>query len=70
MKGAAISFCGLLLIATAAHAQAPTNPQGKVQHVIVVIQENRTVDNLFGSSPAFEKGGLNIASSGYGYVTT
>jgi phospholipase C len=68
MKGAAISFCGLLLIATAAHAQAPTNPQGKVQHVIVVIQENRTVDNLFGSSPAFEKGGLNIASSGYGYV--
>ena len=31
--------------------------------MIVVIQENRTVDNLFGSNPAFEPG-VNIATSG------
>jgi len=32
-------------------------------HVIVVIQENRTPDNLFGSNPSFEPG-VDIATSG------
>jgi phospholipase C len=33
------------------------------KHIIVVIQENRTPDNLFGSNPTFEPG-VNIAHSG------
>jgi hypothetical protein len=34
------------------------------QHVIVIFQENRTPDNLFGSTPRFEPG-VNIRSWGY-----
>lgn len=30
--------------------------QTKFQHVVLIIQENRTVDNLFGSNPNFEPG--------------
>jgi phospholipase C len=33
------------------------------KHIIIVIQENRTPDNLFGSNPTFEKG-VDIATSG------
>lgn len=51
------------LVSTAAYAQYPASPQGKIQHVIVIIQENRTPDNLFGSNPTFEPG-VNIATSG------
>src|SRR5580693_314389 len=40
------------LAATFAYAQ--TLP--KFQHIIVVVQENRTPDNLFGSNPTFETG--------------
>lgn len=64
MRCAAASLSAVLLLGTiAASAQDPTNTQGTIQHVIVVVQENRTVDNLFGSNPSFE-GGVNIASSG------
>ncbi|MGA8762530.1 MAG: alkaline phosphatase family protein [Candidatus Sulfotelmatobacter sp.] len=52
-----------LFAATAAYAQHPSSPQGTIQHVIVIIQENRTVDNLFGSNPVFAPG-VNIATSG------
>jgi Phosphoesterase family len=42
----------LLFIAPATHAQSiPT-----FQHIIVIVQENRTPDNLFGSNPTFEPG--------------
>jgi phospholipase C len=48
MKFVAISLLLLAVLgATFAHAQTNNIPQ--VQHVIVVIQENRTPDNLFGS---------------------
>jgi phospholipase C len=33
------------------------------QHVVIVVQENRTPDNLFGSNPNFEPG-VDIATSG------
>ncbi len=57
MKCAATCLLSLLpLCAIAAHAQTTHYPQGLIQHVIVVIQENRTPDNLFGSSPTFEHG--------------
>jgi phospholipase C len=39
----------ILLAATLANAQAPP-----FQHIVVIVQENRTPDNLFGNSPNFE----------------
>src|ERR1700676_3009726 len=56
----------LLLMAplgtTVARAQAPRNPDG-IQNVVVIFQENRTPDNLFGSNPNFLPG-VDIATSG------
>jgi len=50
--------------ATVAHAQ--TNLSQYVQHVIVVIQENRTPDDLFGQdSTLFNNGGHVRGASGY-----
>jgi phospholipase C len=45
MKFAAYSLLLISLAATFAYSQTNNIPQ--VQHVIVVIQENRTPDNLF-----------------------
>jgi phospholipase C len=39
----------LLALLTATFAYAQTTPNTPFQHVIIVIQENRTPDNLFGS---------------------
>jgi len=62
-----------LLAPIFAHTQAI--PQGTFQHIIIVVQENRTPDNLFGSAPAgsakcgsadpFEPG-VDIDNGGYG----
>ncbi|MFZ0771142.1 MAG: alkaline phosphatase family protein [Candidatus Sulfotelmatobacter sp.] len=52
-----------VIASTAAYAQLVATPQRTIQHVIIVIQENRTIDNLFGSNPTFLPG-LNIATSG------
>ena len=38
-------------------------PQGKIQHVVIIFQENRTPDNLFHDSVLMAKG-ADIASSG------
>ena len=49
----------LLMSCAALSAQAaPT-----FKHIVIVVQENRTPDNLFGSNPNFEPG-VDIASSG------
>jgi phospholipase C len=48
-----------LLVTHAACAQ----PTGGFKHIIIVVQENRTPDNLFGSNPTFEPG-VDIARSG------
>jgi phospholipase C len=53
----------LLITLAATMASATDYPQGLIKHVIVVIQENRTPDNLFGSAPTFEDG-VNIVTSG------
>ena len=42
--------------------------QSQITHVIIVVQENRTVDNLFGSNPTFEPN-VDIATSGSCYGT-
>lgn len=47
---------------TVARAQAPDDHHS-VQNVIVIFQENRTPDNLFGSNPNFLPG-VDIATSG------
>jgi phospholipase C len=51
-----------LLGARAALAQTPDHQHG-VQNVVVIFQENRTPDNLFGSNPNFLPG-VDIATSG------
>jgi phospholipase C len=48
---------------TAARAQAPQDHHHDVQNVVVIFQENRTPDNLFGSNPNFLPG-VDIATSG------
>ena len=47
----------LLLCTTAAFAQMPA---GVIKHVIVVMQENRTPDNLFGADTTLISKGANI----------
>ncbi len=44
-------------------SQDPSGAQGKVKHVIVVIQENRTPDNLFAGDTALPVG-ANVATTG------
>ncbi len=58
----AIAVGGAMAVGTA-YAQHPGNPQGKIQHVIIIVQENRTPDNLFGSNPTFLLG-ANLATGG------
>ena len=53
----AASLCLAFACATHAHA-APS-----FKHIIIVFQENRTPDNIFGSNPHFEPG-VDIATSG------
>ena len=49
-----------LLGSTIAHAQPQRN---RFDHIVVIVQENRTPDNLFGSNPSFEPG-VDLATSG------
>ena len=50
--------------ATFAFAAQCTQP-GKFCHIITVVQENRTPDNLFGANLSFESG-VDLAGGGYG----
>ena len=52
------AFALALLGSTFAYGQS-----GQFQHVVVIVQENRNPDNLFGSNPSFEAG-VDIATSG------
>ena len=44
------------LIQLLALALAPASAQLQFDHIVLVVQENRTPDNLFGSNPNFEPG--------------
>src|ERR1700737_4618870 len=60
MGGALLSLngCG----ANSGHSQPPP-PPGKIQHVVVIFQENRTPDNLF-QDPKLISKGADLAQSG------
>src|ERR1700687_4673262 len=60
MGGALLSLhgCG----APGGHSHPPP-PPGKIQHVVVIFQENRTPDNLFQDSVLISRG-ADIAQSG------
>ena len=54
----ALIWCGCSQLAgltgvtpTAAQATGATRPAGKIQHVVIIIQENRSFDNLFAGFP-------------------
>ncbi len=52
----------LALLCGGPSSQAFAQP-APFQHIILIIQENRTPDNLFGSNPSFEPG-VDIAANG------
>lgn len=60
-----LAFCASLAgcggIGSVAPASGPRLAGGKIQHVVIIIQENRTVDNLFNGLPGADtvKVGLN-----------
>jgi phospholipase C len=61
-------FCLLMLLLAGGALTLSLNgcgntPNGKIQHIVVIVQENRTPDNLF-HDPALIAKGADIASSG------
>jgi hypothetical protein len=56
---ASLNGCG----GSGSSTPTPTPPPGKIQHVVVIFQENRTPDNLF-QDPILIAHGAHIASSG------
>jgi phospholipase C len=75
MNARKIPILFLLIIPTATFTVAQTQ-QGPFSHIIIIVQENRTPDNLFGANPAIKncsqenpfESGVDIADGGYGYV--
>lgn len=72
MRGSAFLCLAILLVSAsllllnlqACGGKAPgIIPQDKIQHVVIIVQENRTPDNLF-HDPALIAKGADIASSG------
>jgi phospholipase C len=63
MKLAAVVLPALFLFGAAAALSQEPNLNGKIKHVIVVIQENRTPDNIFGSNVNFEAY-VNLTNTG------
>ncbi|HEY1659430.1 MAG TPA: alkaline phosphatase family protein [Candidatus Sulfotelmatobacter sp.] len=53
----------LTSVVYAAQPEHPVTSQGIIKHIIIVIQENRTPDNIYASNPRFLKG-ANIATTG------
>lgn len=59
-------FCaGVLLLSSngCGGSSSSSIPQGKIQHVVIIFQENRTPDNLF-HDPVLIANGADIASTG------
>ena len=52
-------LCTLSILSASVSAQQPH----KFKHEVIILQENRSVDNVFGSDPHFEPG-VDIATSG------
>ena len=66
MKLALAAFLLVSFASTALHAQYPPNP---IKHVVVIIQENRTPDNLFQGLCAFGSG-CGTGSTQYDIAST
>jgi phospholipase C len=56
-------FGALIALQVFAPDGGNAQPAGGFKHIIVVVQENRTPDNIFGSDPGFEAG-VDIACAG------
>jgi len=65
MKFTASTSLLLLTILATTFAVAQCNQPGKFCHIIIVIQENRTPDDVFGADLTFENG-VDLAGGGYG----
>jgi hypothetical protein len=60
-----------LCAAALSNAQTSTNPSGQssaantpIKHVIMIIQENRSTDNMFGADTTLAQNGGHLAASG------
>jgi phospholipase C len=63
-----MKFAAKILLLTslaATFAVANCTQPGQFCHIIIVVQENRTPDNLFGANLSFESG-VDLAGGGYG----
>jgi phospholipase C len=69
---AVLAFAIMLVLAVSASLSADAGfvrgadaspPSTSIQHVVVIFQENRSTDNLFGSNPTFLPG-VDVATSG------
>jgi phospholipase C len=58
-----IGLMAAALTLMAASFTAPAGAHPPFKHIVIIFQENRTPDNLFGSNPAFEPG-VDIATTG------
>ena len=60
-----VTGAGLLLSCAMVMHGAAAAPQGApaFKHIVIIVQENRTPDNLFGSNPVFEPG-VDLARTG------
>ena len=57
--GLGLLLCGMIVQGASC---APPNPV-VFKHIVIIVQENRTPDNLFGSNPTFEAG-VDLATTG------
>ena len=63
MRLPALSMALVFLLGGASAQPAPGAKPRVFKHIVIVFQENRTPDNLFGSNPTFEPG-VDIATNG------
>jgi hypothetical protein len=58
-----IRIAALLIAAGVLIGALPARAAPAFKHIILIVQENRTPDNLFGSNPTFERG-VDISAVG------
>ena len=55
--GDGVVLVALLMLAACPRADAATSPEGiqKIQHVVIIMQENRSFDSYFGTYPGRQR---------------
>jgi phospholipase C len=64
MLSACLAGCGLGGVESSFKQSGPPLSMGKIQHVIIIVQENRTVDNLFNGLPGADTTKVGVDHNG------